>query len=248
MEVITIAARKGGDGKTTTAQSVGAGLCLKGYKVLYVDLDSQRNLTRRLDSLETDYTIYDALTAKAPGEILKAATKLTDNISIIAGSLNLANFEKDNAEKPEAFKSVGNILKPFKNDYDYAIIDTSANFGLSMVSALNASDKVIIPMQATADSLQGMQNLVRIIERVQLSNEKLKIAGILPTRWRKRVITQNILDVAQKYAAQKGIKVFEPIRETIAIQEAELMKKDIYSYSKKSNAAKDYESLIDNII
>ena len=58
MQIITVAARKGGDGKTTTAHSIGAGLALKGYKVLFVDLDSQANLTRRLNCLNADLTIY----------------------------------------------------------------------------------------------------------------------------------------------------------------------------------------------
>jgi cellulose biosynthesis protein BcsQ len=45
MRVIAIANRKGGVGKSTTAAALVSGLTLKGYKVLAVDLDAQRNLT-----------------------------------------------------------------------------------------------------------------------------------------------------------------------------------------------------------
>ena len=45
METIAIVNRKGGVGKTATAQALGAGLKKKGYKVLFVDLDSQTNLS-----------------------------------------------------------------------------------------------------------------------------------------------------------------------------------------------------------
>ena len=45
MEVVAIVNRKGGVGKTATAQALGAGLIRKKKKVLYIDLDSQTNLT-----------------------------------------------------------------------------------------------------------------------------------------------------------------------------------------------------------
>ena len=45
MEVIAIVNRKGGVGKTATAQALGAGLVKKKKKVLYIDLDSQTNLS-----------------------------------------------------------------------------------------------------------------------------------------------------------------------------------------------------------
>ena len=40
-EVIAIVNRRGGAGKTVTAHAIGAGLRRKGYKVLFIDLDSQ---------------------------------------------------------------------------------------------------------------------------------------------------------------------------------------------------------------
>lgn len=43
--IITVTNQKGGIGKSTTVQAVGAGLSLRGYKVLLIDLDAQGNLT-----------------------------------------------------------------------------------------------------------------------------------------------------------------------------------------------------------
>lgn len=40
-EVIAVINQKGGVGKSTTALALGAGLRLRDFKVLYVDLDSQ---------------------------------------------------------------------------------------------------------------------------------------------------------------------------------------------------------------
>ena len=38
MNTIAVINQKGGVGKSTTAQAIGAGLILKGYSVLFVDL------------------------------------------------------------------------------------------------------------------------------------------------------------------------------------------------------------------
>ena len=61
METITICNRKGGTGKTVTALNLGASLKAEGYKVLYIDLDSQRNLTRTLTAQESKQNSFSLL-------------------------------------------------------------------------------------------------------------------------------------------------------------------------------------------
>lgn len=247
MEIITIAARKGGDGKTTTAHAVGAGLSLKGYKVLFVDLDSQANLTRRLNCWGVLPSIYEALNAKTDKDIKATIKQINNNISVIPGSMQLANFEKD-SKGNQAFYCIEKMLKPIKSSFDYVIIDTAANFGVLTVAALTASNKVIMPTQATGDSFQGVQSLMQIIDRAKdFYNKRLKIAGILPTRYKNRIINRKVLEVMTDYAAQNNIKVFEPIRECVALQEAELLMQDIFTYAKRSNAAADYNLLLEEL-
>lgn len=58
MKKIQILTQKGGEGKTTSATNISAGLALKGYKTLAVDIDAQENMSdvyyrKKFDPIET---------------------------------------------------------------------------------------------------------------------------------------------------------------------------------------------------
>ena len=60
-QIIAITNQKGGVGKSTTAQALGAGYILKGFKVLFIDLDPQGNLSYTLGGKTSDYSILEVL-------------------------------------------------------------------------------------------------------------------------------------------------------------------------------------------
>jgi len=68
MNTIAIINQKGGVAKTTTAHAIGAGLALKGYRVLFVDLDAQGNLSYAMAATRGDYSALDILQGKAPAQ------------------------------------------------------------------------------------------------------------------------------------------------------------------------------------
>ena len=61
MKVITIANQKGGVGKTTTCQTLACGLARKGFKVLAIDCDSQRNMSFTFNVMQNEKTIFNVL-------------------------------------------------------------------------------------------------------------------------------------------------------------------------------------------
>ncbi len=71
-KVYTITNQKGGAGKTTTALAVAAGLSLKGYSVLSIDLDAQSNMTYTAGAKADGATALGVLTGRSePGTLYR---------------------------------------------------------------------------------------------------------------------------------------------------------------------------------
>lgn len=242
MQVIAIVNRKGGIGKTATAQALAAGLQRNRHKVLMIDLDSQTNLTYSTGAkAETDKNSLNLLIGGVDPRQLITGTPQGD---IIAGSESLAGADTIITETGKEYR-LKEALADF--DYDYIIIDTPAALGILTINALTAANSVIIPVQADIYSLQGLSQLNNTIKTVQkYCNSGLTINGILLTRYNSRAILSRDLQAQlEKAAEQLNTKLYNtPIRECISIKEAQAMQQDIFTYASGSNAAKDYISFI----
>ena len=245
MEIVAVISRKGGVGKTATVQALGAGLRRDGYKVLYIDLDSQTNLTYGLAADPEGVTVADVLNGKATAA---DAIQHTEQGDILAGSDELALADMTMQGKAHEYL----LKKAIKGlQYDYIVIDTPAQLGILTINALSAANSIVIPVQAEIYSLQGMGQLHRIISTVQHScNSGLYIRGILITRYNGRAIIsrdmQSNLEQAADFMHTQLYKT--PIRECVSIKEAQASQQDIFKYAPHSNAAKDYNAFIDDFM
>ena len=238
MEIITIASRKGGNAKSTTAQNLGAGLAKLGRRVLLIDLDSQGNLTTATGAKST-ITSADVLTGTPAAD----AIQHLDDLDIIPASEELAAIEKDLTPR-----KLAEALEPVRSNYDYIFIDTGAAITAALINALMASTGVIIPVQCDVSSAQGVQQIYGTIQTVQKRNKALQIKGLLITRYKKQTtLHKEIAAQMEAIAAKIGTKVYTPIRECTDLQNATARQLDIFTFKRTSNGAKDYAAVISQL-
>ena len=246
-EIYTVINRRGGAGKTVTAHALGAGLSLKGNKVLFIDLDSQCNLSFDMGVTNASLTSMELLSGTARIEDIIAHTEIGD---IIPASHNLAVADYTLTDTGKEYR-LKEMIAPILDRYDYIIIDTPPSLGVVVINALTASTGAIIPAQTEIHSLQGIGLLNEALEAVRrYTNPTLKIVGILITRYNGRaILSQDMKANLELMATEIGTTIFDtPIRECVSIKEAQANQTDIFSYAPKSNGAKDYQTFIEDVL
>lgn len=253
MQTIAVINQKGGVGKTTTALAIGAGLIRKGYRVLFLDLEAQQNLSYTM-AAKSGKTVADLLQgaiSKGSSVKIQDVIQHTEGGDLIPSNPILAGADTILADVKHNERIVRNLLEPVKESYDFTIIDTSPTLGTLTINALTAADMVIAPMQADGYSLQALSQLYSTITAVRKQlNPKLIFKGILLTRFNSRaIISREVAEQIKQAADHYGTKLFKTtIAECTAIKEAQIMKKSIFDYAPKSRAAREYAALVDEIL
>ena len=246
-ECIAIINQKGGVGKSTTANALGAGIFLKGFRVLYIDLDAQGNLSYSMDATGKAITAMEVLTGTATA---REAILKTPQGDLIPASPALASADAILTDTGKEYR-LKEALEPIRGEYDYIIIDTPPALGILTINALTACDSVIIPAQADIYSLQGIEQLAETMKPVKkYTNPDLTIEGILLTRYSPRsVLSREVAELAQQIAGKLGTKLFRAtIREAVAVKEAQISQQSLYSYAPKAKVTEDYSRFIAELL
>ena len=253
-DVITIANRKGGVGKTTTTLNLAYSLKELGKKVLVIDLDPQANLTRCFDvgNTENIKTIGHLLMAELEEEENYLAEDYIisyDNIDIIPSSVYLSAVETQMRIETGSERILSEIVNQVKECYDYILIDTSPSLNILTINAFCASDSVLIAADTQLFAVVGINELLKTVKKIKKRvNHKLKIQGILLTMCENRTNLSKTMAEQVEEMFQKKIKVFQTkIPKTVKGGEAIYSGQSIKKYAKGSSVDIAYDNLAKEI-
>ena len=250
MKIVSISNIKGGVGKTTTAAVLAAGLAEKGYRVLLIDSDPQTNLTmcflqEQTDELSSLYDIY------GDGESIDdVKVPVRDNMDLVIGDFELCNADMQ-FTKAGRLKMLKKAIKSIGTEYDFIVIDTPPNLGILSLNAFIASNYVLVPMTVDSFSLKGVRLLKETLGDVKDETEKeLPVAGILLTRYNSRTNVSKLLEKSLNSAATLlDTELFKSrTRQAVVVQESQIAKEDLFSYSPNAKVADDYKGFIDEFL
>ena len=247
MKAIAIVNQKGGVGKTTTAVNLGAALSDSGKRVLLVDMDSQGSLTTSLgvNVAKDGNTAYELLRGEKPAQEVIRHTKR--GYDLIPGDLRLTGIEKGSNDVVGREYLLKEALEGVTGAYDYVLVDCSPSLGVLSLNALTACDAVLIPTQAEYLALTGLAQLTQTIAVARRRlNPSLTIAGVVMTMYDRR---KNLTAAVEARLGElfPG-KLFKTrIRCNVALAEAPTQGVDIFAYDPRSNGAKDYQALADEL-
>mgnify|MGYP002346686886 CR=1 FL=1 len=238
-KIFAISNHKGGVAKTSTTVNLAAGIAQMNRKVLVVDLDPQANLSQSLGVRDYTPSVYNALKCQCALPELS----ITNNLWLAPSHLDLSGAELELSMEPGRENLLKGLFKKIANQYDYILIDCPPSLGLLTINAMNASNRILIPLQAQFLASQGLAKLIDIIGKVQERlNPSLELGGIIITMYKKNTVLSR--DVIEFTNSRFSSLVFHTkIRDNIAIAEAPASGLDIFRYSKNSLGALDYSNL-----
>jgi chromosome partitioning protein len=238
---------KGGTAKTTTVVNLGAGLALRGMRVLCIDLDPQGSLAMCLGVRYTHSLVHMLLGQAEPQSCIIEARK---NLDIIPSDSSLLQAEgslwRMNNTRT-ARRMLADKLRGLDSQYDYVVVDFSPSASILSESGLQYVRELVVPVSTSYLSMVGTRQVVETLKSIgRVPGHRVRLYLVLPTLYSPRLRQdREILGILQRHFADR---VADPIRANVKLTEAPSHHKTIYEYSPRSAAAAEYKRLVERVL
>ena len=254
--VIACVNQKGGTGKTTTCENLGAGLVMEGKKVLLVDFDPQASLSISLGypkPEELPVTVTDMMKRVVEEEGIPPGEGILhheEGMDLMPSSIELSGMEVSLVNTISRETVLKEYLESVKRDYDFILLDCSPSLGMLTINAMAAADTLLIPVQASYLPAKGLEQLLQTVNKVRRQiNPKLKIEGILLTMVDTRTNDAREISELIRNAYGGKIKVYDTeIPRSVRASEISKEGKSIFKHDPGGKVAEAYRELTREVV
>lgn len=243
-KTISVAASKGGTGKTTTSWNLAFGLSIAGAKVCLVDCDPQDNLR------------FIAGVEPAPGTVAAAIegrevepVQLREEVWLLpAGGRRLSQ----SLQSADGLRGISGPLKRTLNGlgdgFDFVVLDCPPEFGRITQAALSNSDYLLVPCVSTWLGLRSIEQMVEFIDahprEGRIDADRLGVVMTFYTT--RRAGPELVRQEAKKMLRQRLFRSI--IRERTELDYSQESHQSVFEYSPHSDGAADYAALTKELI
>ncbi|MFA5411647.1 MAG: AAA family ATPase [Candidatus Omnitrophota bacterium] len=248
MRLISITNQKGGCGKTTSAVNLAACLSGNNRKVLLIDLDPQAHATLGLN-IKTDLSIYNVLSklTHKKARLEDIIKNVSPNFDLAPSGIVLSTLEQELAGEISRESRLWEVLNSFSGKYDYVLIDCPPNLGILTINAIRAANEIIIPVEASRFSLEGLTQLIEIINLIRERLNHDVRYHVLVTNFDSRL--RHSFQMLSRIRSEFKSRLFSNIiHVNVKLKEAQNQGAHILDYDKYCRGSKDYFSLAREII
>ena len=254
--VIACVNQKGGTGKTTTCENLGAGLVMNGKKVLLVDFNPQASLSISLGypkPEELPVTIADMMKKVVDEKEIRPGEGILhheEGMDLMPSSIELSGMEVALVNTISRETVLKEYLESVKRDYDFVLLDCSPSLGMLTINAMAAADTLLIPVQASYLPAKGLEQLLQTVNKVRRQiNPRLKIEGILLTMVDARTNDAKEISELIRNAYGGKIKVYDTeIPRSVRASEISKEGTSIFKHEPGGKVADAYRELTREVV
>ncbi len=252
MRVLALLNQKGGCGKTTTALQLASLFAEAGLRTVLVDLDPQGHATLGLGvgAPERDRSLARVLSRSGLHEdaipITEVLVPVTDRLFLAPSGAELAELEPELSRTPGGDERLAEHLAALSGRADRVVIDGPPSLGLLTLNALMASHEIVVPVDPSLFSMQGLVRMVEIVELTEKRRHHRAEVRILVNAYdgRSNFARASLEEIRRTYPDRTLGTV---VRSSVRVREAAARGVPVDRFAPHSAVVEDYRALAKEI-
>lgn len=234
--IIAVGNQKGGVGKTTTAVTLGAWFAEQAFRVLIVDLDAQGHVAESL-GVATGNGLYRMLVQDMTPE--RVSVEARPGLEIVTNDHTAEKVKTHAMQSDFRAYMLAMALARAGAAYDLIVLDMPPSTDVLHVSALVASDWLVIPAVMDHLALTGVMTIWNSAQAlVRYPNvTPPRLLGVLPTMFERTTNETQVNAARLAGALGNNELILPPVARDVKVREASGFGRTVWEYAPKSAAA-----------